>query len=120
MSNKETAAEAAPITRDSVRSAIFANAGKYRKETLSFFGTEIELRQPSLGAIIEAKEAANSQNAIINTLIRYAYVPGTNVKVFEDADEEALRELPFGGDFIEVTKKLEVLTEVNFLGQKST
>jgi hypothetical protein len=86
--------------------------------TVDFFGSQIEIKQPTLGAILDARKEANSEGAIINTLVMYAYVPGTSELVFEEADTEALKAMPFGADFIRVTDALQELTSVNFLQPK--
>jgi hypothetical protein len=48
-------------------------------------------------------------------LMHYSYVPGTEDKVFEPADEDSIRELPFGPDlqrlFTAVNKLLGMDTE---------
>ena len=51
---------------------------------------------------------------MINTLVGYAYIPGTDEKIFEDADAASLKQLPFGADLQRIMKALETLTEVNF------
>lgn len=101
--------------RDELRAKIFA-AHERKFEIVKFMGAEIELRQPKLGDIISAREEENRQAAVIKTLVTYAYVPGTDERVFEEGDADALMELPFGQDFLNVNTAIEKLTDVNFTG----
>ena len=100
-------------TRDEIRSAVFATK-KLASEIVDFFGTQIELRQPKLSDIISIQNTEDRQSAIVDTLIRYAYVPGTNQKLFDEADTASFLEMPFGQDLINVSNALEKLTKVNF------
>lgn len=104
-------------TRDRIRAKIFETKQVGRKE-ITFMGAQVEIRQPRLKDIVAAQEAGGGQNAIIQALINYTYVPGTDDKLFDEADAEGLQELPFGKDFIAVSKAIEELSEVNFLERK--
>lgn len=106
--------------RDAMRAAIFASENKKLKSKLvEFFGQMIEIRQPTLGTILDSREEEDRQAAVINTLVEYTFVPGTNTKLFDVADADAFKSMPFGKDFLAVNKALEELTEVNFLDKKS-
>lgn len=105
------------LTRGEARAKIFAS--KQRKtEIIEFQDVMLELRQPLLGDILKAQGSENREAAVIETLVNYAYLPGTDEKVFEDTDKEGLLAMPFGADFIRVSQALERLTEVNFLDKK--
>ena len=106
-------------TRDNIRGGIFSGK-KLKIKEVEFFGQMIELRQSNFGAILDAQSQEDRQSAILEALIKNAYVPNTSERVFEDGDIDALRELPFGADFLRVSKALEELTEVNFLDKKDT
>lgn len=106
MSNTESQALAVQL-----RGKIFADANKVRaSRTITFFGAEIELRQPTLRNIAEMADEDSEQAAIVSTLLHYAYVPGTDEKVFTDAHIEALMELPFGPDFTAVADAIKELS----------
>lgn len=107
------------LTRDELRAKIFA-AHSVKKLPVEFFGADIELRQPILADIIKAQKSEDRESAVIQTLVDYAYVPGTDDKVFEAADAESFKVMPFGADFIRVSNALEELTEVNFLDKSAT
>lgn len=100
-------------TLASVRAQIFKSR-KAKTRRVEFFGTEIELRQPKLKDIIDARATEDRQAAVIETLVKYAFVPDTDEHVFTEEDFTQLCELPFGGDFVRVSQALEELTDVNF------
>jgi hypothetical protein len=102
--------------REQVRASIFS-AKQLRKVTVEFFGAEIEVRQPTLEDIVETASADN-RSTTINTLIRYAYVPGTDERVFDDTDADSLAKLPFDANFKRVVDALEQLTNISFQDKK--
>lgn len=81
--------------RDEIRKAIFT--AKPEKRIISFFGNDIELRQPNLGDAMAAR-TEDVREAGIQMLLNFAYVPGTEEKVFEEADEDGIRRLPMCKD----------------------
>ena len=101
------------LSRDEMRTAIFASKDIAVK-VFTFFGVEVELHQPKLVDIINAAENPNSKSALLNALIRDAYVPGTTQRLFDDTDLESLMQLPFGEDFNRLVKALGELSDVNF------
>jgi len=105
--------------RKSIRDAIFSSK-KPMSKVISFFGQQIELRQPTLEDILSVQSAEDRKAAVIDTLVKYAYVPGTDEHIFEDTDGASIMGLPFGQDMISVTAALEELTSVNFQDGKST
>lgn len=83
--------------KDDIRSKILSSDSKKGKaEVIKFFGTEIEIRQPTLRDLVNY--AGKEKTSFVDTLLEYAYVPGTNEKVFEEADRDGLLDLPFGED----------------------
>ena len=102
------------FTRDEIRSAIFAEK-KLATKQVKFFGMDIEIRQPVLATVLAVQNNEDRQSAVIDTLVKYAYVPGTNDKVFEEADTDSLLKLPFGKDFLRVSTALTEITDVDFL-----
>lgn len=99
--------------RDQIRSAILGTK-HLKTETIEFFGQQIELRQPTVGDIAAGQKSQSDIHAAIDILIRYAYIPGTTDHVFEEADADALAELPFGDDVIRLTEAVNRLMSVNF------
>ena len=105
--------------RNAIRAQIFA-ARELKKIEVEFFGAQIEMRQMQLSDILTVQNNEDRESGIVDMLIKYAYVPGTDEKVFEDADADAFKKLPFGADFQRLSKAMEELTEVNFLDKKPT
>lgn len=101
--------------RDRIRGAVFG--AKPKSEVFTFFGEQVEIRQPSLGIILEQRQASSDEQTF-NMLLNYTFVPGTVEKVFEQADIDALRNVPFGEDMNNFTTKMQKLlglsaTDVN-------
>ncbi len=100
------------LTRDQIRTALFAHQ-KADTRVVSLFGTQIELRQPTLGAILDARETEDERTRTADVFIRYAYVPGTNEKVFQDEDRDQILNWPFTEDLIRVQEVIAELTGVD-------
>lgn len=83
--------------RDELRAKIFSAQPKSAPVD-DFFGTTIELRQPTLQVALSQRQAADEERVYF-MLTEYAYVPGTNQKLFDREDIESLKELPFGPEF---------------------
>lgn len=101
---------AAP-TRDEVRSKIFG--AKPKSETIEdFFGTTLELRQPTLQVALENRDT-NEQDRVYLMLVDYSFIPGTDEKVFEQEDIDQLRTLPFGPEFQRLIGKVNSLLGID-------
>jgi hypothetical protein len=97
--------------RQAIRDAVFTT--KPRSKVISVFGTEIEIRQPSLRAILgKGFNELSPDVKAAHVLIGYAYVPGTNQKVFEDLDVDGILGLPFGEDMNLIQNTIGELTDV--------
>lgn len=106
-------------TRDQLRARIFsADNRKFRSEVVEFFGMEVEVRQPSLGQILNAQNMDDRREAIIKIIIDYCYVPGTNERVFEAADRDSLMALPFGEDILRVNEAITRMTQIDVAGER--
>lgn len=109
----EIATELSP--RDAIRAQILGKTHVPKSTKITFFGAKIELRQPSLGETLAAQTNPDREAAVIEMLIKQAYVPDTNEHCFEDADIAQFKSMPFGADFIAVSTALTELSDVNFL-----
>ena len=103
--------------RNELRKYLLASK-HFRSEKVNLFGQEIELRQPSVKdilALAEAVEEKDSKNSlfIVEMLIRYAYVPGTNERVFEEGDREAILQWPVGDWMKEIADKFNSLGTID-------
>ena len=102
--------------RGSLREAIFAASNRELQSIkLTIFGQEVEVRQPTVKQITALAKRAQVEgsSAIINILTEYCYVPGTNEKVFEDGDAEALMELPSGKWLTDLNAAVSTLSGVD-------
>jgi len=104
--------------RDQIRDKILGHKQHFKTSIISLFGAEIELRQPTLGQILDVQEGTTTKEAIIKILIQYSYVPGTNEKVFDTGDEAGLLALPYGKDLSTMNEAIRVLTDINILGEE--
>lgn len=102
-----------PVTRDSLRAKIFAAKNTTRKTIkVPFYDAEIELRQPTVGEIEKLTDPETGKTSMVTILIDYAYVPGTDTKMFDVADAEQLTSMPFGSDMAKVADAITELTNV--------
>lgn len=99
--------------RNLIRGTILAS-DNYKRDAieLDFFGAQIELRQPTTGDILRYTDSNSNALSLISILLDYAYVPGTNEKVFEEGDVEELKQLPYNKDMQALIKAIERFTNV--------
>jgi hypothetical protein len=60
-------------------------------------GVQIEIRQASVGQILDAMKTEDNKGRLLGILIDCCYVPGTDERVFDEADVESLASMPSGG-----------------------
>ena len=105
------------LSKDQIRAKIFSKQN-FATKRVDFFGTEVELRQPSLEDVLELQASPDTKDAIINALIKYTYVPGTSDPVFNNADKPHLLKLPFGKEFSALNDAIAELTNIDILGEE--
>lgn len=100
--------------RDELRAHLFDKANtRAKSEVLTLFGVEVELRQPSIGAIMDAQEIKDPARQAANMIIKFAYVPGTDEKVFEEGDVDSIIQWPFGEDLKHLQDAIGRLTSLD-------
>jgi hypothetical protein len=98
-----------------LRQKIFSSEKTKRQaRTVDFFDTKIEIRQPTLGSLLTAKDLGNSRDAVVRSLIDCAFDPATGQKVFQESDFEAIKDLPWSKDFENISEVLNELTGLDF------
>lgn len=106
-----------PKTKYDIRSKIFSDGSKARASIkIQFFGTEIELRQATVSQVqgmIDKRALGNGALLFSDYLIDYAYVPGTDEKIFESADRESIAALPFNADMAKLVETITKLTNID-------
>lgn len=100
-------------TKGDLRAQIFSAQSMDKKAIpLSFYGADIEIRQPSVGEIEKLIDKDTQRISFVQVLIDHAYVPGSPDKVFDQADYDQLRDLPYTGDMSKVADAVTQLTNV--------
>ena len=118
MDKKAEVAEAVavPLTREQIRDQLLGHAPKASTKALTLFGIDVELRQPTLGAILDAQETESNRERSAAMIIQYAFVPGTDERVFEPADREMILKWPFNEDVIALQEAIIELSGVDIEG----
>jgi len=101
------------LTRKEMRDALLGHAPEPETKLIDLFGISLELRQPSLGAILDAKDTEDSKVSSTNMIIKYACVPGSDEQVFEEADREMILNWPFGKDMVALQEAITELTGID-------
>jgi hypothetical protein len=101
------------MTRAQIRAVLIGEKHKGKSSEIELFGVTIELRQPSLGDILKAREEEDVQRRTTDVFINYSYVPGTDERVFEDTDHAEILKWPFTKDLIKVQEAIADLTGVD-------
>ncbi len=100
--------------RDGIRSKVFSS-DSFERETVEAFGTTIEIRQTTLGRVLELQEKLKEdrQQAIGLAFIEFCHVPDSGERLFDDTDLELILGLPFGKDFQAVQDVINKLMGVD-------
>ena len=102
--------------RKKLRDAIFNSpAAKFKVKEIKFLGETVEIRQPSLEMMLDAQQNESRKEAVVQLLVNYCYVPGTEEKVFEKEDRDALLSMPFNQDFVRVQEAIAELTSIEIM-----
>jgi len=99
--------------RDSIRSKIFSGKNKRRTKRVEVWGAEVEVRQPSLGAILSMQDNPDVKHRTANMIIEYTFVPGTDEHVFDSTDRDEILNWPFGADLLALQNAISELTGID-------
>ena len=102
--------------RTTIRTAIFA--GKAKTLKVNAFGVKLEMRQPSMGEILDLQDLPDQKSRVVASLVRYCYVPGTKEKVFDEADKDSILALPFDENFTKINDAIAKLTGIDLEEEK--
>jgi len=112
-----TQAKKAPApTRDEIRAKLLGKTPLAESKLITLFGMELELRQPTLEAILRARDVGDDATRAVDMIIEYAFVPGTDEHVFENSDREMMLRWPFGKDLTSLNEAIADLTGVDVAG----
>lgn len=98
------------LTRDELRAAIFGQ--KAAVFTEKYAGVDIELREPSLGEILDMQLGDDRKVQTANMLINFCFVPGTLDPIFEEADLEGILALPYSADYNTLITRINTMMGV--------
>lgn len=111
------------MSRDKLRSATVGGKKTLKKEIVTVNGEKFEVRQITVGdrkKLVERATSIVDGNPRINfvewnlwQVILATFVPGTEERVFEDADYDELISHPAGGFIDELSTALDRLNSVN-------
>jgi hypothetical protein len=91
-------------TRDELRSA-FLDA-PIESELIDYRGFQIELRPQELGDLLQYREASNDDTIMARAIIAHCWVPGTNERIFDDADIPQIMKVKMTADMRRLTTKI--------------
>lgn len=109
-----------PITTEELRREIRNKILQAKPEVrqLNLFGADVELRQPPLKEIMEFQQSGDTTDAAARMVQRYVFVPGTDMRVFEEADLESILGIPFGKDMQALQEAINDLTGIEIEVEK--
>lgn len=106
-------AEPVKITRAQLREALFsADVQETKSIEISLSKQKLEWRTPTIQEVQELRDNQAERNFIISLLIGWTFVPGTDVKVFEDDDYADLMSRPYTGEWVNATQKIAATLEL--------
>lgn len=104
--------------RNALRAALIGQKHKANSETVTLFGQEIELRQPTLGTILKARDEADERTRTTDVFLQYAYVPGTEELVFEEGDRDTILNWPFSEELLAIQLVIAKLTGIDISNEE--
>ena len=124
MTKKTTAKKAASVpapvdptvitfTRAQLRDGLLGNVPKAKTRIIQLFDMPIELHQPTLRSILDNQAIEDTKQRGTKMIIEYSYVPGTNERIFDDADREMIHNWPFTGELVDLQMAIADLTGVD-------
>ena len=103
-----------PSLRDAIRGKILGtDVARPKTIAMKLFGQDIELRQPTLGAMMDARMVDDMKQRTAQFIIQFACVPGTDERIFEEGDIPDILNWPFGEDLALFNTNISKLTGVN-------
>ena len=99
------------FSRDEIRQAFSNSSSKVDEKLVHVFGITVAVKPPSLRELAQYNnlQAEGDETILARAIIGNTYVPGSDVKVFDDTDVEWMGEIRFGPDI----RKLN--TEINHM-----
>lgn len=102
-----------PVSRKELRQNLLGKKQEGHSRVIELFGQKVELRSPSLKDIMSAREEASATERAADMIIKYACVPGTQERIFDEADRDLILEWPFGKDLARLNTAIAEMTGVD-------
>ena len=115
-----TTSKEVALSGTSLRQQIFKNAKKPSRREYTFNGVTLEYVQPSIGSMYKTggNDDGPTKAFIIKSMIYNSVAPGTDEKVFEESDYDAIMEMPATGELQDITRIITELLDLN-VGEKA-
>lgn len=100
------------LSRDELRALLLGD--KPTEHEVLFKGKKLVLREPPLGQVLDFQAMAQEDRKTATALlmVRYVYVPGTDERVFDEADADVILSMPFSKDLSNLLNNIIKMTEV--------
>ena len=85
---------------------------------LTLFGLEVEVRTPALRDIMSVREIKDPAEQAARMITKYVYVPGTDERVFEEADIPDIMGWAFGKEVTALQNAISDLTGLDIDDEK--
>jgi hypothetical protein len=102
--------------RDDARAKIFSGESAPLNVPVIFRGISLELRQPTWLQMLSLRDEAggDERQATIRFLIQFAYLQGTNERVFDNGDYDKLANLRMDGELSGIIQAIgQIMNAVN-------
>ena len=112
----KTKSEKDQSKRNALRAALVGTKQVRKTIRVMAFGYEIELRQSTLKSVLDSIDNSDGQATkvqVVNYLIDNAYVPDTDLLLFEKGDEPQILDWPFGDEFVKVQEAMNTLMGID-------
>ncbi len=91
------------LSKDDLRAAIFAaENSRVKRVPIKFQGQELELKQPTVEEIMQFHSLPEGRSNFAYILINHVYIPGTDEKLFDEADYDAIVAMPYSPEIVEI------------------
>ena len=99
-------------TVGAIRSGILGSK-KGKTKIVDMFGHNVEVRQPTVGQLLDLETTDDRKKALVNMLAGYCYMPDSDSKIFTKEDANELLALPAGEWLINFNGAIAELTGVD-------
>ncbi len=99
--------------RNDLRTKLIGTKHAPERTIVKLFGVEIELQQPTLASMLEARQEDDERTRTADMFIRYAFVPGTDERVFEDGDRDTILNWPYTKEILSIQTTIMKLTGID-------